>query len=178
MSGSSCCSPIEDKPCRSAGLTCLDVGPKQGAFVTGGAASSLDGSALRSGRYRLPPDEYFAELVIECSRVARFGWSDRDGLFRGWSAMCRLEKPRNVLVLRFGLVEEEPKTLEEIGKRLGLTCEGVRHRARVAPPSRRPARDAGRAVELIMRGGRARDWARPCAVPAVREIPAGGHAHA
>jgi RNA polymerase primary sigma factor len=31
-----------------------------------------------------------------------------------------------VLVLRFGLVDEEPETLEEIGKRLGLTRERVR----------------------------------------------------
>jgi DNA-directed RNA polymerase sigma subunit (sigma70/sigma32) len=31
-----------------------------------------------------------------------------------------------VLVLRYGLVDQEPKTLEEIGKRLGLTRERVR----------------------------------------------------
>jgi RNA polymerase primary sigma factor len=31
-----------------------------------------------------------------------------------------------VLVLRYGLKDEEPKTLEEIGRRLGLTRERVR----------------------------------------------------
>ncbi len=36
------------------------------------------------------------------------------------------ERERQVLVLRYGLVDEEPKTLEEIGKRLGLTRERVR----------------------------------------------------
>ncbi len=35
-------------------------------------------------------------------------------------------RERQVLVLRYGLVDEEPKTLEEIGKRLGLTRERVR----------------------------------------------------
>src|SRR5882762_9340260 len=33
------------------------------------------------------------------------------------------DRERQVLVLRYGLVDEEPKTLEEIGKRLGLTRE-------------------------------------------------------
>jgi RNA polymerase primary sigma factor len=36
------------------------------------------------------------------------------------------ERDRHVLVLRYGLVDEEPKTLEEIGRRLGLTRERVR----------------------------------------------------
>src|SRR5216117_17389 len=36
------------------------------------------------------------------------------------------DRERMVLVLRYGLVDEEPKTLEEIGKRLGLTRERVR----------------------------------------------------
>ena len=36
------------------------------------------------------------------------------------------ERDRQVLVLRYGLIDEEPKTLEEIGKRLGLTRERVR----------------------------------------------------
>jgi len=36
------------------------------------------------------------------------------------------DRERHVLVLRYGLVDEEPKTLEEIGKRLGLTRERVR----------------------------------------------------
>jgi RNA polymerase primary sigma factor len=36
------------------------------------------------------------------------------------------DRERQVLVLRYGLVDEEPKTLEEIGKRLGLTRERIR----------------------------------------------------
>ena len=36
------------------------------------------------------------------------------------------ERERQVLVLRYGLIDEEPKTLDEIGKRLGLTRERVR----------------------------------------------------
>ena len=36
------------------------------------------------------------------------------------------DRERQVLVLRSGLVDEEPKTLEEIGRRLGLTRERVR----------------------------------------------------
>jgi RNA polymerase primary sigma factor len=36
------------------------------------------------------------------------------------------DRERHVLVLRYGLLDEEPKTLEEIGKRLGLTRERVR----------------------------------------------------
>jgi RNA polymerase primary sigma factor len=36
------------------------------------------------------------------------------------------DRERMVLVLRYGLVDEEPKTLEEIGKRLGLTRERIR----------------------------------------------------
>ncbi|MHB8641267.1 MAG: sigma-70 family RNA polymerase sigma factor [Gaiellaceae bacterium] len=35
-------------------------------------------------------------------------------------------RDRQVLVLRYGLVDSEPKTLEEIGRRLGLTRERVR----------------------------------------------------
>jgi RNA polymerase primary sigma factor len=36
------------------------------------------------------------------------------------------ERERQVLVLRYGLIDEEPRTLEEIGKRLSLTRERVR----------------------------------------------------
>jgi RNA polymerase sigma factor (sigma-70 family) len=35
-------------------------------------------------------------------------------------------RERQVIVLRYGLVDSEPKTLEEIGRRLGLTRERVR----------------------------------------------------
>ena len=36
------------------------------------------------------------------------------------------EREREVVVLRYGLADAEPKTLEEIGRRLGLTRERVR----------------------------------------------------
>jgi RNA polymerase primary sigma factor len=36
------------------------------------------------------------------------------------------ERERHVVVLRYGLLDAEPKTLEEIGRRLGLTRERVR----------------------------------------------------
>ena len=36
------------------------------------------------------------------------------------------ERERHVLVLRYGLDDDEPKTLEEIGRRLGLTRERIR----------------------------------------------------
>jgi RNA polymerase primary sigma factor len=36
------------------------------------------------------------------------------------------ERERHVVVLRYGLMDSEPKTLEEIGRRLGLTRERVR----------------------------------------------------
>jgi RNA polymerase primary sigma factor len=36
------------------------------------------------------------------------------------------ERERQVLILRYGLDDAEPKTLEEIGRRLGLTRERVR----------------------------------------------------
>ena len=36
------------------------------------------------------------------------------------------EREREVLKLRYGLTNEEPKSLEEIGRRLGLTRERVR----------------------------------------------------
>jgi RNA polymerase primary sigma factor len=36
------------------------------------------------------------------------------------------DRERQVIVLRYGLDDAEPKTLEEIGRRLGLTRERVR----------------------------------------------------
>jgi RNA polymerase primary sigma factor len=36
------------------------------------------------------------------------------------------DRERHVLVLRYGLLDEEPQTLEEIGRQLGLTRERVR----------------------------------------------------
>ena len=43
------------------------------------------------------------------------------------NALCALPwRERQVIVLRYGLIDSEPKTLEEIGRRLGLTRERVR----------------------------------------------------
>jgi RNA polymerase primary sigma factor len=36
------------------------------------------------------------------------------------------ERERTVIVLRYGLYDSEPKTLEEIGRRLGVSRERVR----------------------------------------------------
>ena len=36
------------------------------------------------------------------------------------------DRERHVIILRYGLADAEPKTLEEIGRRLGLTRERVR----------------------------------------------------
>ena len=59
------------------------------------------------------------------------------------------DRERHVLVLRYGLLDEEPKTLEEIGKRLGLTRERVRQiELESLQAARGPARDAGRRREL------------------------------
>jgi RNA polymerase primary sigma factor len=45
-------------------------------------------------------------------------------LIRGLAALS--ERERKVLALRYGLTDAEPKTLEEIGRQLGLTRERVR----------------------------------------------------
>jgi RNA polymerase sigma factor (sigma-70 family) len=49
---------------------------------------------------------------------------ERDKLRHGLTELP--ERERQVLTLRFGLEDGEPKTLEEIGKRLGITRERVR----------------------------------------------------
>jgi RNA polymerase primary sigma factor len=64
-----------------------------------------------AGEGPLPEDEVEVTLRSQALREALDALSDRD---------------RRVLVLRYGLEDEEPKTLEEIGRRLGLTRERVR----------------------------------------------------
>ena len=55
------------------------------------------------------------------------------------------DREREVLVLRYGLSDYEPKTLEEIGRRLGLTRERVTaDRGRGPAPARDAPRDPGR----------------------------------
>jgi RNA polymerase sigma factor (sigma-70 family) len=39
---------------------------------------------------------------------------------------CLPERERQVITLRFGLEDGEPKTLEQVGRRVGLTRERVR----------------------------------------------------
>jgi RNA polymerase primary sigma factor len=58
------------------------------------------------------PDEQ-VEVSLRCQALAE--------------ALAALgDRERQVLILRYGLLDEEPKTLEEIGRRLGLTRERVR----------------------------------------------------
>ncbi len=45
-------------------------------------------------------------------------------LVRGLAALS--DRERNVICLRYGIADSEPKTLEEIGRTLGLTRERVR----------------------------------------------------
>src|SRR5438067_2183404 len=64
-----------------------------------------------AGEGPLPEDEVEVSLRSEALAQAMAALSDRE---------------RKVLILRYGLDDAEPKTLEEIGRRLGLTRERVR----------------------------------------------------
>ncbi len=64
-----------------------------------------------AGDAPLPEEEVEISLRSQALKQALHALSDRD---------------RAVLVLRYGLDDAEPKTLEEIGRRLGLTRERVR----------------------------------------------------
>ena len=64
-----------------------------------------------AGEGPLPEDEVEITLRSQALQEALGALSDRD---------------RRVLVLRYGLEDEDPKTLEEIGRSLGLTRERVR----------------------------------------------------
>ena len=59
------------------------------------------------------------------ARRAGRGHAAQRGAEAGAVARCPWRE-RQVIVLRYGLVDSEPKTLEEIGRRLGLTRERVR----------------------------------------------------
>ena len=78
------------------------------------------GAPDRSGHLRsleqqldvlLPEDEVEVSLRSEALAQALAALSERE---------------RKVLILRYGLDDADPKTLEEIGRRLGLTRERVR----------------------------------------------------
>jgi RNA polymerase primary sigma factor len=62
------------------------------------------------------------------------------------------DRERMVLVLRYGLVDEDPKTLEEIGKRLGLTRERVRQIEVIAMAKLARAREAQALREHVPAG--------------------------
>jgi RNA polymerase primary sigma factor len=64
-----------------------------------------------AGDEPLPEDQVELSLRSQTLRQALRALSDRE---------------RQVVVLRYGLADAEPKTLEEIGRRLGLTRERVR----------------------------------------------------
>ena len=72
----------------------------------------------------LPAPRLLRRLVVRCQRVDVLDQVAVQALAVALQALG--ERERQVLVLRYGLVDEEPKTLEEIGKRLGLTRERVR----------------------------------------------------
>ncbi len=64
-----------------------------------------------AGEGPLPEEEVEVSLRSQALKAALEALTDRE---------------RQVVVLRYGLADAEPKTLEEIGKRLGLTRERVR----------------------------------------------------
>ena len=58
------------------------------------------------------------------------------------------ERERTILALRFGLTGEEPLTLEEVGKRFGLTRERIRQlEAKALAKLRHPSRSAALRTE-------------------------------
>jgi len=64
-----------------------------------------------AGEGPLPEEEVEVSLRSQALKAALDALSDRE---------------RQVVILRYGLADSEPKTLEEIGRRLGLTRERVR----------------------------------------------------
>jgi RNA polymerase primary sigma factor len=66
---------------------------------------------------------HIVERMQKLNRAERTLWTQL-GLAVALAALS--ERERKVLILRYGLDDAEPKTLEEIGRRLGLTRERVR----------------------------------------------------
>ena len=86
------------------------------------------------------------------------------------------DRERQVVVLRYGLTDSEPKTLEEIGRRLGLTRERVRQ---IELDSLKRLASLREMESVALRSsssyaGRTRAPERPCAARAVRVTRAGG----
>ncbi len=132
----------------------------------GEAKRSLVARALEAGRLRpgsLPDDQTGGGLaggVADRHGPADNGVEVQDERAAAWRLMRRLtDRERTVVTLRFGL-EGEPLTLEEIGRRLGVTRERIRqlesHALRklgagcidAGRESRRPGDDGRRAVPI------------------------------
>src|SRR5204862_6463270 len=80
------------------------------AQPVGDTADAVFGDFV-AGEGPLPDEQVAVSLRCQALAEARAALSERE---------------RKVLILRYGLDDSEPKTLEEIGRRLGLTRERVR----------------------------------------------------
>src|ERR671930_272474 len=75
---------------------------------------------------------HIVERLQKMNRAERILWTQlgREPTLRSEALKQALSalpwRERQVLILRYGLADSEPKTLEEIGRRLGLTRERVR----------------------------------------------------
>jgi RNA polymerase primary sigma factor len=92
------------------------------------------GDFLRAGEESSPSDHVFRYLV-------------REELERALNTLTPREK--DVLILRYGLNEEDPHTLEETGRRLRITRERVRQIEAKALMKLRHSQTAGRLKEAV-----------------------------
>ena len=71
-------------------------------------------------------DAVFGDFVAGDGRCPRSRSRSRSAARRSEALAALADRERQVLILRYGLDDAEPKTLEDIGRRLGLTRERVR----------------------------------------------------